>query len=172
LAGSSATNIANGRKKKRSTEPDADPGFHQIFQSGSQSQNFDCTGTYGCYPVITDHNDRDYDTNYYYYYYDYDYYDQANRTNPGFDQTYKAGSQYENIDSSGSTTGKITVTGGGHNSDVSHSGINSNENVMGHENPCVPCGINTSCYAEPRRSDGSRYISCKCLPGNHSCTMN
>jgi hypothetical protein len=200
LAGSSATNIANGGKKKRSTEPDADPGFHQTFQSGSQTQNFDCTGTNGCYPVITGNYpsihhqaNRNSPSNYDYVYYDYDqanrnnsrdhnqangnvghnsgtsypsHHDQANRNNPGFDQTYKAGSQYENIDSSGSTTGKITVTGGGHNSDVSHSGINSNENVMGQENPCwfngeFQCGINERCISQTKWNQ----IHCECLPG-------
>merc|ERR1711941_190718 len=45
--GSRATNFSHG-KKKRSAKADAEPGFVQTFQGGSHSQSFDCTGPNGC----------------------------------------------------------------------------------------------------------------------------
>jgi len=45
--GSRATNFSHG-KKKRSAKADAEPGFVQTFQGGSRAQNFDCSGPNGC----------------------------------------------------------------------------------------------------------------------------
>jgi len=132
--GSSAVNIDH--KKKRSAEADAAPGFTQNFESGSFSQSYDCTGPNGCGEGVgrvtyNTQNVKNIADSFRQQYnggssaVNIDHGRKKRSPTPGFQQTYLAGSHYENIDSTGASTGMQTWTGG---QSIPYSGEENNGN--------------------------------------------
>merc|ERR1711941_39479 len=113
--GSRATNFSHG-KKKRSAEADAKPGFKQTFQDGSHAQNFDCTGPAGCGPNVGGFTFNTQNVQNHADHFNQEYNGGSRATNfshgkkkrsakadaePGFVQTFQAGSHSQSFDCTG-----------------------------------------------------------------------